>query len=121
MAQTFFDRQGSPIAYSDDDVNIYLYSGRAAAYIDGGSIHAFSGKHLGTLRRGWVRDSDGHCVFFTERAISASGPPMPTMRAQPTKNVKKPPPAKGLKQSKPATPARRRTWSQLSGQHFFEL
>ncbi len=121
MAQTFYDRQGSPTAYSDDDVNIYLYSGRAAAYIEGGSIYAFRGKHLGTLRRGWVRDNDGHCVFFTENAIRAGAPPRPTMRAEPTKNEKKPAPLKGLKQGKPATRARRSTWSQLSGADFFEL
>lgn len=120
MNQTFFDRQGSPIAYSDDKKTIYLFSGKAAAFIEKGSVYAFGGKHLGTLQRGWLRDNDGHAVFFTEKATRV-GPPKPVMRAEPLKNVKKPPRAKGLRQRISQKPAARRTWSQHSGPQFFDL
>ncbi|MGD8815346.1 MAG: hypothetical protein PVI78_12810 [Anaerolineales bacterium] len=120
MDQTFYDRQGSAIAYSDDKKTIHLFSGRAVAFIERGSVYAFGGKHLGTLLRGWLRDNDGHCVFFTEKATRV-GPPKPVMRTRPEKNVKKPPRAKGLKQHKPPKPTQRRTWSQHSGPQFFEL
>jgi hypothetical protein len=121
MEQTFFDRQGSPVAYSDDKRTIYLFSGRPAAYIEKGSVFAFSGKHLGTLNRGWVRDNDGQCVFFTEKATRAGGPPRPTMRARPAKNVKKPGPFTGIRQRKPEDAPRKLVWSQASGPHFFEF
>jgi hypothetical protein len=120
MEQTFFDRQGSPIAYSDDNKTIYLYSGMAVAYIEKGSVYAFGGKHLGTLQRGWLRDNDGHAVFFTEKATCV-GPSKPVMRAKPVKNEKKPARFKSLKQRKSQQPSKRRTWSQHSGTQFFEL
>ena len=121
MDQILFDRQGSPMAYSDDKQNIYFYSGRAAGYIEDGAIYAFSGKYLGSFDKGWVRDNDGHCVFFTQSAVVVGGPPKPVMRARPAKNDKKPSPARGLKKERPYAPAPRRTWSQLSGPHFFEI
>ncbi|HEY70458.1 MAG TPA: hypothetical protein G4O08_07750 [Anaerolineae bacterium] len=120
MEQTMFDHQGSPIAYSDDKKTIHLYSGKTVAYIEKGSVYAFGSKHLGTLQRGWLWDNNGHCVFFTETA-TRTGPPRLVMRAKPVKNVKKLQRARGLKQRKPQTPSKRRTWSQHSGLRFFNL
>lgn len=121
MSHTFYDRQGKAKAYSDDRQTIYLFSGRPVAYIENNSIYAFSGKHLGILTKGWVRDNDGHCVFYTAKAVRAGAPPKPVMMAMPVKNDKKPAPAKGIQQPKPAEPPLRKSWSQFSGTQFFEL
>jgi hypothetical protein len=121
MSQIYYDRQGSPTAYSEDKKTIYLFSGRPVAYIQGGSIYSFHGKHLGILAKGWVRDNEGFCVFYTPKAVRAGAPPKPVTRAVPAKNDKKAAPAKGLRQRKSTEPVSRRSWSQSSGTQFFEL
>src|SRR5215831_14356200 len=91
MELTFYDVNGRPIAYSDDGRYIYAFSGLPLAYLDGDSVYAFDGQHLGWWERGWVRDHQGAWVFFTDSAV-VDGPPMPAKHAQPVKGFRNMPP-----------------------------
>jgi len=100
MEIIFYNSQGHPTAYTEDEVYIYLFSGQPVAYIDDSSVFAYNGRHLGRFEDGWIRDNQGNCVFFTE---DSSGVPM-----------------KPMKSMKPMRPMNTLLWSQLSGEQFFE-
>jgi hypothetical protein len=53
---TFYDFEGTPVAYCDDGEAIYLYTGEPMAYLDTDSVYAYSGRHLDFFVDGWVRD-----------------------------------------------------------------
>ena len=114
-----YDRGGTPLAYSEDDECIYLFSGKPVAFFKSDTIYIFSGKQLGRFNDGWVRDIKGQCVFFTENA-SCSGPIKPIKSITPIKGVK------GIKPVKPITsvPSVKAvdslSWSELSGMVFFQ-
>ena len=86
---------------------------------DDGSVYTYPGRHLGTIRTGWVRDHDGRCVFFTDEALNSSLP-QPEKLAKPPKLIKKPKPAKGRRETPPPRPADLDEWSELSGEGFFK-
>ena len=76
MAVEFWNQQGRPVAYiDDDDQSIYLWDGSPVAWIDGDAIYSYSVRFLGWLWDGWVRNLDGDCVFFTE--FASGGPVRP--------------------------------------------
>jgi len=117
MDITFCDSTGSPIAYSEDNEHIYLYSGQPVAYLSDGSIFAYSGEHLGRFEKDWVRDNQGYCVFYTSDA--KGGPMKPMKKMKPMKGMKKMKPMKGMKKTKPMKPMDKSSWSTLSGAQFF--
>ena len=118
MSVTFYDSSGVPVAYSQDDKHIFLFSGEAVAYIYKDSLYSFFGVHLGWYLDGWVRDHDGSCVFFTED--SKGGPMKPMKKMKPMKDTKQMKPMKGMKQMKPTSSSKKSSWSPLSGNNFFE-
>ncbi len=118
MPMTFYDRSGKPVAYTEDDVHIFLYSGYAVGYLYNGSVYSYSGRHLGTLRTGWIRDHAGDCVFFTDEAMS-SGPLLPAKLVKPSKLLKKPKPAKGRREAPPPRAEDSAEWSQHASETFF--
>lgn len=118
MPMTFYDRAGKPVAYTEDDVHIFLYSGHPVAYLYNGSVYSYSGRHLGTLRTGWIRDHAGECVFFTDDVMN-SGPPLPAKLAKPPKLLKKPKPAKGRREAPPPRAEDSAEWSQHASETFF--
>ncbi len=115
---TFYDVGGRPVAYSDDGRLVYDFGGLSLAYLDGDSVYAFDGQHLGWWGNGWVRDHQGAWVFFTESAVG--GPPTPTRQARPAKGYKNLPPASAFKHVKPAPVANSLGWSSRSGSQFFQ-
>jgi hypothetical protein len=115
---TFYDRSGKPVAYTEDDVHIFLYSGYPAGYIYNGSVYAYSGRHLGTLRTGWIRDHAGDGVLFTDEAME-SGPPMPAKLAKPPKQLKKPKPPKGPREAPPPRAEDTTEWAHHAAETFF--
>ena len=120
MDLNFFDKNGKPIAYTEDGEHIYLFSGTPVAYIYEDAIYSFSGVQLGWFEDGWVRDLQGQCVFFTEKA-SGNGPFKPFKKFLPFKGFKKFLPFKGFRQFKKFKPFNHNTWSQLSGSLFFKV
>lgn len=118
MNSTFYDSNGRPVAYTEDDVHIYLFSGEPVAYLDNGSVYSFSGRHLGRFENGCIRDNNGQCVFFTENATG--GPMKPMEMMKPMKSMEQMKPMKGMKEMRPMRPMDSLSWSELSGEHFFE-
>lgn len=117
MPMTFYDRAGKAVAYTEDDVHLFLFSGYPVGYIVDGSVYSYSGRHLGTFRAGWLRDHAGACVFFTDEA--AAGLELPEKRVKPPKLLKKPKPPKGRREPAPPWAEDGTEWSELSGETFF--
>lgn len=118
MYFTFYDKSGIPIAYSDDNDHIFLFSGESVAYLYGESVYGYNGRHLGFFIDGWIRDHHGDCVFFTDIA-KGPGPVKPVKRVKPVKSVKSILPVKSVREVKPIKPITNLLWSNLSGKQFF--
>ncbi|HEX7061542.1 MAG TPA: hypothetical protein VF200_06195 [Woeseiaceae bacterium] len=118
MAIDFYDKSGAPIAYCEDGEHIYLFSGEPVAFMHGDAVYSFSGKHIGWFEDGWVRDTSGRCVFFTDDATG--GPVKPVKHVKPVKGVKHVRPVKGVKAVRSVRAVRSLSWSPLSGAHFFK-
>ena len=115
---TFYDSSGKAIAYSEDNENIYLYSGEPVAYLYNDIVYSYNGKQLGRFENGWIRDKTGRCVFFTENA-QGSGPLKPMKQIKPLKGLKKLRPIKSLREIPSLKPLNSFSWSDLSGDQFF--
>jgi hypothetical protein len=114
-----YELSGLPVAYSDDGVHIFLYSGQAVAYFEGDCLYAFSGRHLGWRHRGWIIDHDGNCVFFSEQA--EQGPQRFMVQEYKRKDHPAPIPKKALRQFEPLKPQVSSKWSRLTIEEFFHL
>jgi len=111
MDIALYDRRGVPMAYSDDNEHIYLFSGAPVAYVLQDSVHSYPGRHLGWFDDGWIRDNEGAYAFFTD---DARGWPM-----TPMKGMKAMRPMKGMRDMRPMRPMKSSSWSQLLGVQFF--
>jgi hypothetical protein len=115
---TFYNRNGTAIAFLDEDgMSIYLYNGFPAAWLEDGSIYAYSGKFLGWFQDGWVYDRNGRCAFFTDNAQGGSVKPIRT--ASPVRGVRGARPSQGAREARTTLPARSTSWSDLSSEAFF--
>ncbi|GEM_PF-223376 len=115
---TFYDMNGDPVAYSEDGEYIYLFEGKPVAYFNDNTIYNFDGKQLGWYEAGCVLDLQGEHVFFTEDASSSILKLLKGLK--PLKGVKELKPLKGLKELKKLKPLKINSWSDLSGEKFFE-
>ena len=115
---TFYDYTGEPIAYSEDNIHIYLYTGEPVAYFDRDAVYGFNGKQFGWFNNGWIRDLNGNCVFFTENA-TGYGPVKPVKHICPVKGVKHVKPVKCVQAVLRVRPVSCLNWSSLSGIAFF--
>jgi hypothetical protein len=120
MELSFYDVGGYPVVYCDGGRYLYEFGGLPLAYLEGDSVYAFGGQHLGWWDRGWVRDHHGALVFFTDAATGA-GPPLPARQRQPAKGFKNTPPTPAFKHVKPVRVADSPEWSLRSGMLFFQL
>ncbi len=119
MPMTFYDREGRAVAYTEDDVHLFLYSGHPIGYIVDGSLYSFPGRHAGTIRSGWLRDHDGRAVLFTDEAVLTASLSLPEKRTKPRKLLKKTKPPKGHREPAPLRPEEADGWSELSVETFF--
>lgn len=115
----FYNQQGKPIAYTDDNKIIYLFSGHPVAYFYRDVIYGFNGHQFGWFLNGWVRDLKGNCVFFTDHH-SGSGPAIPARHAIPARGAKYAIPARYAIQAVRSRPAISCSWSDLSNESFFK-
>ena len=104
---SLFGSNGEAVAYiaANDDMTIYLWDGTPVAYLSGGSIYGFNGKHLGWFTSGIVLDHNGFVVGGQRNAIGIA------TRAERAKFAKRAKPAKNARRASPARPARRLSWS----------
>ncbi|WP_369123379.1 4-fold beta flower protein [Marinobacter salarius] len=116
---TLYSSSGQAVAYVDHDgQSIYLYDGRPVAWLSDESVFAYSGRYLGWVDNGWFYDRNGRPAFFTED--STGGPARPARSARPARGARGARPARGAREARPAKPARSLSWSELSGNAFFE-
>lgn len=113
----FYDRNGEAVAYTQDGTHIYTFLGEPVAYLDGDSVYSFTGDHLGWFENGWIRDNFGGCVFYTQNA--QGGPVKPVKGVKPVKSVKLLKPIKSVKSVRPVKAVKSLSWSNLSGEYFF--
>ena len=117
--RTLYDHRGRPVAYVDrDDTSIYLYGGDPVAWLSRDSVYAYSGRYLGWTQNGWFYDRTGKPAFFTPEATG--GPAKPAKQAKPARGGRGARPSRGGRESRPARPARSTTWSDLSGEAYFD-
>jgi hypothetical protein len=117
MSQDFYDRNGTPTIYTDDNVHLFSFDGRPVGYFHGDALYSYMGQHLGRIANGLIRDNHGQVVFFSSNANG--GPMRPMRQLKPLKGLKQLKPLKGLRQLQPLRPLLNSSWSQLSGQQFF--
>jgi hypothetical protein len=117
MEIVFYNRTGRPVAYTENNTDIYLYSGELVAYLEGDSVYACSGRHLGWFVDGWILDHDGNHVFFSD--IATDGPARPTKQASPGKAVRRSRPIKGPRKPGPPYPGLNSAWSHHASEEFF--
>lgn len=117
---TFYNSDGRPVAYTDDNEHIFLFSGIPVAYFYNDLVYAYNGEQLGRFADGQIRDLNGYCVFFTEDT-SGAGPAKPAKHAKPARSAKHAKPAKSARHAPRAHAANRVSWSDLSGEQFFNV
>jgi 4-fold beta-flower domain-containing protein len=114
-----WDQHGAPVAYVDDDgESIYLWNGTPVGWLSEDSIHAYSGRFLGWLVDGWVQDTNGDCVFFTDAA--RDGPVFPQRQVRPVKGVRGATPVRGIPEVRPTRPLRSPGWTRTDSEAWFE-
>jgi hypothetical protein len=97
-----FDADGRPTAYivvADEERTIYLWEGKAVAYLDYNEagdldVFGFNGKHLGWFIDGLLRDHDGNVACAVKQRVGrpVTEPPKPFKRQKPFLNFRNFPP-----------------------------
>jgi hypothetical protein len=118
MMLIFYDREGNPTVYTINGEDLYLFSGEPVAYFLQDAVYSFSGKQLGWLWDGWIRDLNGYCVFYTPYAVG--GVLKPLMKLTPLASLRGLKPSKAPKESLGVRPSKKNTWSNFSKETFFQ-
>lgn len=105
---TFYDQFGMAIAYTNDGQRLYLFDGGPAALIRRDSIYGYSGRHLGWLKDGWVRDHNGDAVYFST-GPRRGGPVPPVPHVPPVPAVPSVPPVPAVPECRQFHPSPRST------------
>lgn len=114
----FYNMYGKPIAYVDDDETIFLFDGKAVAYIFDDSVYGFNGSFLGWFENGWIIARNGEHVFYTEDSFG--GPIRPIKQIKPIKGIKHIKPIKNIRQIKPIKPIKALNWYNIFDESFFD-
>jgi len=117
MEIVFYNKNGRPIAYTEDWATIYLYTGDPVAYLDQDAVYAFAGTHLGWFVEGRILDRAGRDVFFTDLAMGQ--PAIPVGLTPVRKDVRRAMPIRQKREAKPALPERAYAWARRSSEKFF--
>lgn len=98
MEITLFNKLGQPVAYmADDGETIYLWDGRAVAYLYEEQIYGWNGKHLGWFANGTIFDIYGlRSGFIKSKSplVTQMEPLKPVKQIKQVKNVRQVPVAK---------------------------
>jgi len=92
MEVTLFNKTGRPVAYlAEDGETIYLWDGRATAYIHKGKVYGWNGKHLGWMANGTIFDIYGLRSGFVRSKspiVTHAEPIKPMKQIKQMKNVR---------------------------------
>lgn len=115
MEVTLYNKNGEPVAYiADDGETIYLWDGRAVAYLYEDKVYGWNGKHLGWFVDGVIYDLQGRRVGFIRSKC-----PVATY-AEPAKNAKYAKYAKYTRYAPYARPALTLGYSEMDLKDFLE-
>lgn len=117
MAITFYDRNGHAVAYSDDDVHVFLFGGEPIGYLEAEALYSYRGELMGWFEEGWLRDKDGRCIAYSEQATG--GPIQPVKGRRPSPAVKQTLPTQERRDPRALRPIHSNAWSNQSAQEFF--
>jgi hypothetical protein len=117
LAITFYDRSGSAVAYSDDGMHVFLYDGEPVGYLQADALYSYRGELMGWFESGWLRDKDGRCVAYSEKA--AGGPPLPARHERPYQSYKHSLPTQERQDPRSLRPIHSNVWSTQSALDFF--
>lgn len=117
MAWDFYDRNGHATHYVNEDGTLYSWGGQPMGFLQGEELYATSGRHVGRISDGWLRDQRGNAIASS---ASASGGPMKPMRSLPSlKSLPSLAPLRGLASLPPLAPLPSLSWSQLTIEDLF--
>lgn len=115
----FYNKSGVAVAYLyNDGVDIYLFDGTPVAYLHEDAVYDFDGNHLGWFDKGWIRDIQGDCVFFTKDATG--GPLKPWTQLAPLKGLRQLKSLKSLRNMPTMRAPDSLSWSKQSDTNFFK-
>jgi hypothetical protein len=107
-----FDGKGKASAYVslEDELTIFLWSGKPVAYLDrdsagGYHVYGFNGKHLGWFVGGVIRDREGNAACATKERMRST-------QFEPFKSFKQFKPFKAFKEFAPFRPFFTTSWSE---------
>ena len=117
---TFVDGRGQVVAYVvlNHDMNIYMWSGEAVAYMlpngsDGFQLYRFNGKHMGWYTQGLLIDHRGDTVCVRKEALDWRAPII-----EPVKSKRLLAPTRGVQEQAPVRPPDTRRWSATRCRQF---
>lgn len=87
----FYDRSGQAAAFCERSTELYLWDGRAAAFIHDDAVFAYSGRFIGWIENGWMADREGHRLLFEFDAVGGPAKPPRGPRSAPGHRGAKPP------------------------------
>ena len=116
---TFYDKNGSAVCYTMDNIHLYSFDGYPLAYFNNDKVWSYGGVCLGWLHNYWIIDSDGCYVFFSEYATG--GILKPLRHLKPLKSLRRLRPLKNLRSTPPLKPLVKHKWSSLTFEDFFGI
>lgn len=117
MSFIFYNKRGTPMVYTDNNTDIFYFTGEAIAYIHEMSVFSYEGKHLGFFKDGWIRDNNGKCVLFTKGAIG--GPEKRMKDIAPVISQKGNIPSKKTREHKKIELIINQEWTEITVKEFF--
>jgi len=109
--EALYGQSGKVYAWLEPETGrIISLRGIHLAFIEGDSVYAWDGRHIGWWLNGCVRDASGAVAVFTQDAGSI-GVIKPVKGVKPVKPVKAVAPVKPVKKVKPVKPIKRLAWS----------
>jgi len=110
-----FDRHGKTVGWLVSGV-IFGPHHQPQAFVRRNAVFSFSGRHLGRVETGFIRDREGHAVAFLSGA--ENGPLTPIAETPPPPPLLPVPPFTPVPAESPIPPTPSRSWSSVDWDHF---
>ncbi|WP_414649514.1 4-fold beta flower protein [Desulfovibrio sp.] len=115
----FYNRHGQAVVNMNERGQLFSFQGHPLGYIKNDVIFTYQGQHLGWLHNGWIRDSNGHAVFYGDHPTG--GPIPPIRKIAPIPAIPQLPPIPSLPPLPPLRPLFSSVWSQYVDTNFFHF
>jgi hypothetical protein len=105
------DWRGVPMAYIDDGINAFAYTGTPLFYVDRDLVFTYRGAFVGWIIDGVIRDHDGDALLALDGSPSA--PTHPPTSPEPPRATRTAPPKRGQREIPPLQPPTSGAWTRL--------